>query len=74
MENHLNPLALALEDVVKLLSRSGCRIMTMEMLQKDIDAGMPVNADGTVNLVKYTAWMIKEVNGNGNESDPAQTD
>ncbi|OQA79024.1 MAG: hypothetical protein BWY31_04277 [Lentisphaerae bacterium ADurb.Bin242] len=74
MEEHLKPLALSPENLVKVLVRSGCRIMTMELLQRDIDAGMPVNADGTVNLINYMAWMIKEVNGDGNESEPAQAD
>lgn len=70
MDNNLNPLALSQEDVIKLLNRAGCRIMTMEMLQNDIDTGMPINANGTVNLVKYMAWMIKEISSNGeNESE-----
>ncbi|MPM18553.1 hypothetical protein SDC9_64965 [bioreactor metagenome] len=74
MEEHLKPLALSPENLVKVLVRSGCRIMTMELLQRDIDAGMPVNADGTINLINYMAWMIKEINGDGNESEPAQAD
>ena len=74
MEEHLKPLALSPENLVKVLVRSGCRIMTLEMLQEDIDGGMPVNADGTINLIHCMAWMIKEANGYGNESDPAQAD
>ena len=74
MENQLKITALSPENVVRVLSRAGCRIMTIEMLERDIDAGMPVNEDGTINLIEYTAWMIKEVNGNGNESEQSQTD
>ncbi len=74
MDRHLNPMALSPENLVKLLVRSGCRIMTLELLQRDIDSGMPVNADGTVNLVKYMAWMIKEIDRDGNESESAQAD
>ncbi len=74
MDEHLNPLALSPENLVKVLVKSGCRIMTLEMLRRDIDSGMPVNADGTVNLVKYMAWMIKEIDRNGNESESAQAD
>ncbi|MFA5429309.1 MAG: hypothetical protein WC279_13985 [Sulfurimonas sp.] len=75
MNTQLNPLSLPPEDAVRLLSRAGCRIMTMEMLQMDIDSGMPVNEDGTINLVTYMAWMTKEVNGNGdNESGQSQAD
>ena len=75
MRKQLNPLALPPEDAVRLLNRAGCRIMTMEMLQTDIDAGMPVNDDGSINLVKYMAWLIREVNSNGgNESGQTQAD
>jgi len=75
MAEQLNPLALSPEDAVRLLSRAGCRIMTMEMLQMDIDAGMPVNDDGTINLVGYMAWLTRELNSNGgNESSQTQTD
>ena len=74
MDEHLNPLALSPENLVKVLVKSGYRAMTMEMLQNDIDSGMPVNADGTVNLVKYMAWMIKEIDRDGNESESAQAD
>jgi hypothetical protein len=48
--------------------------MTMELLERDIDAGLPVNGDGTINLIEYTAWMIREVNRDGNESEQTQTD
>lgn len=74
MDEHLNPLALSPENLVKVLVKSGCRIMTLEMLRRDIDSGMPVNVDGTVNLVKYMAWMIKEIDRDGNESESAQAD
>lgn len=74
MENQLKLTALSPENAVRVLSRAGCRIMTMEMLERDIDAGMPVNGDGTINLIEYMAWIIKEVNGNGNESEQTQTD
>lgn len=74
MENQLKITALSPENVVRILSRAGCRIMTVEMLERDIDAGMPVNEDGTINLLEYLAWMIREVNGNGNESEQSQTD
>jgi len=74
MEEHLNPLALSPENLVKVLVKAGCRFMTLEILQRDIDSGMPSNADGTVNLIKYMAWMIKEIDGNGNESESAQAD
>ncbi len=69
MDKQLNPLALSRENLVTLLKKAGFRDMTTEMLQEDIDGGVPVNADGTISLVKYMAWIIREVHSNGdNES------
>jgi len=31
------------------------------MIQTDIDDGAPLNADGTLNLVHYAAWLVKEM-------------
>ena len=36
-----------------------------EMLRADIDAGAPTNADGTMNLVHYAAWLVREMSGRG---------
>ena len=36
-------------------------ISSGETLQADIDDGAPVNTDGTVNLVHYAAWLVREV-------------
>jgi len=35
------------------------------MIRYDIEAGAPVNADGTVNLVHYAAWLAKETASRG---------
>ena len=75
MDKQLNPLALSRENLVTLLKKAGFRDMTSEMLQEDIDGGVPVNADGTISLIKYMAWLIREVNGNGdNESSQTSTE
>jgi len=39
--------------------------VTGDMLREDIDAGAPTNADGTINLVHYAAWLVKELTGRG---------
>jgi len=31
------------------------------MLGDDVLAGAPTNADGTLNLVHYAAWLVKEM-------------
>ena len=57
----LNPQALRLADMARVLSASGSSPVTVEMLQADIDGGAPKNPDGTMNLVHYAAWLVKEV-------------
>ncbi|MCX7669612.1 MAG: hypothetical protein N2439_06025 [Anaerolineae bacterium] len=57
----LNPNALSLADAARLLARVGGQAVTIEMLRADIAAGAPTNADGTINLVHYAAWLLKEM-------------
>jgi hypothetical protein len=56
----LNPTALPLADAARLLSAVGGQAVTVEMLSADLAAGAPTNADGTLNLVQYAAWLVKE--------------
>ena len=58
----LSPTAMPPADVAKLLSRAGGTPVTAEMLQADLSAGAPVNKDGTLNLVHYAAWLVREMN------------
>ena len=53
----LNPAALPLADAAKVLSGAGGGRVTVEMLQEDVAAGAPTNADGTINLLNYAAWL-----------------
>jgi hypothetical protein len=57
----LNPQALRLADLARILSALGTRSVTVEMLQADIDAGAPTNPDGTINLVNYAVWLVAEM-------------
>lgn len=59
--NRLNPSALAVADAARLLSAAGGQVITAEMIQADVDAGAPTNVDGTINLVHYAAWLVKEM-------------
>ena len=74
MEKQRNLLALTPEQVVDVLVKSGYRGMTLELLHSDFDAGAPRNANGSVNLIHYMAWILKEINSNANESEQTQTD
>ena len=53
--------ALTVGQTAKVLSAAGGRRITEEMLRADIDAGAPVNPDGTINLVHYTSWLVRGV-------------
>lgn len=49
------------DNFVTAMRRSGSRTLTLERLEADIAAGAPVNADGTINILKYVAWIAKEL-------------
>ena len=57
----LSPTALALRDAARLLSKTGGQPISQEMLEADIADGAPANPDGTINLVHYAAWLVKEL-------------
>jgi hypothetical protein len=57
----LNPTALAVADAARLLTRAGGQPVTVQMLETDLAAGAPANADGTLNLVHYAAWLVREM-------------
>ena len=61
----MNPTALAIADAARLLARVGAPTITEAMLRDDVASGAPTNADGTINLVQYAAWLVKEM-GRGN--------
>jgi hypothetical protein len=56
----LNPTSLTVADLARLLSKAGSQPVTVAMLEADFAAGAPANADGTMNLVHYAAWLVRE--------------
>ena len=62
-EDALNPNALTVPQVGRLLTRSGSAAVTEAMIRDDLAAGAPTNPDGTINLVHYAAWLVKEMAG-----------
>lgn len=60
---HLSPTAISPDDAARLLTKVGGRSITTEMLQTDINLGAPTNPDGTLNLVHYAAWLVREAAG-----------
>ena len=53
------------ENFVTAMRRAGTRTLTLERLESDVAAGAPVNADGTVDILKYIAWVAKEMGDDG---------
>jgi hypothetical protein len=59
----LSPTSLTVPDAARLLTKVGGQPVTVAMLEADLDAGAPANADGTINLVHYAAWLVRETAG-----------
>jgi len=57
--------ALAVEDAAKILSAAAGRAISVATIREDIEAGAPLNPDGTLNLVQYGAWLVGEVARHG---------
>ncbi len=53
--------ALSVADLITVLRRSGGEKVTEACVREDIAAGAPTNADGTINLIHYVAWLNKEL-------------
>lgn len=58
--------ALSVQDAARVLSKAANKHVLEASLREDIDAGAPVNTDGTINIVQYAAWLIREVATRGN--------
>jgi len=63
--SRLNPAALPVADAARVLTRLGGKPVSDAMLHADIGAGAPTNADGSLNLVHYAAWLVKEMSAGG---------
>jgi len=57
----VDPAALTLAQLAQLLAAAGQRPITEAMVAADIGSGAPTNANGTINLLHYAAWMAREV-------------
>lgn len=57
----VDPNRLTPEQAAKLLSAAAKIRIPLEQIVDDMEAGAPRNADGTLNLVHYAAWIVKEL-------------
>jgi len=68
-QQRLNPAAMSSADAARVLTRLGGQPIGEAMLRADIDAGAPINADGTINLVHYAAWLVQQMNAGGGRGE-----
>ena len=59
--NELRLTALPPAKVAEVLRRAGSRHATLETVQADLAAGAPANPDGSINLLAYGAWLVREL-------------
>ena len=57
----LDPNRLTPEQAAKLLSAAAKLRVPVDQITADLEAGAPQNPDGTMNLMHYAAWLVKEM-------------
>lgn len=57
----IDPTRMSVEQAAKLLSAAYRERIDPEKIRLDLETGAPVNVDGTINLVHYSAWQAKEM-------------
>lgn len=58
----LDPTALTVADAARLLGNAIGQAIDAAKIEADIAQGAPVNGDGTINLMQYCAWLVRELN------------
>jgi len=64
-QGQLNPAAIGAADLARLLSAAAGVRIDEDAIRDDIDAGAPMNADDTMNLVHYAAWLVRQLAAQG---------
>ena len=58
----VDPTRLSTEHAARLLSNAYRQQIVAAHIEADVADGAPTNADGTINLVHYAAWLLSEIN------------
>lgn len=66
MDNSLKLTALEQKQLESILRQAGSRTVSAETLAAAFAEGAPRNADGTINLIEFAAWLAKGVPEDGN--------
>lgn len=59
--DQIDPTRLSVEQAAKLLSAAPRQRVPPKLIADDVESGAPTNTDGTLNLVHYAAWLVKEM-------------
>jgi len=57
----VDPQRLTPAELARLLSAAAKVQVPLERIEADVAAGAPVNPDGTLHLVHYAAWLVKQM-------------
>ena len=57
----LDPQKLTPADAARLLSKVGGKVVAESTIAADVASGAPTNGDGTISLVAYAAWLIRQL-------------
>jgi hypothetical protein len=60
MDAPADPTQITPAQAAELLSKEGGAVITQAQIEADVQAGAPTNADGTLNLLHYAAWILKQ--------------
>ena len=53
--------AITPKTLAEILLKSGSREVSEATIAADIEAGTPVAEDGTINMIEYAAWLVREM-------------
>ena len=51
---------ISIDDALEIFEKLGWKV-TRNMIESDLRDGAPQNDDGTLNLIEYGAWLLKEM-------------
>jgi hypothetical protein len=55
-----NPNAMPVADLAAILAKLTGRPLTAAMVEADLAAGAPYHPDGSMHLIHYGAWLLRE--------------
>jgi hypothetical protein len=61
----VNLAALTPEQMADILAKAGGRAIDIEQVVRDIEAGAPVDTNGNLNMLAYTAWLARDAQAKG---------